>query len=144
MEGFEGVSLDHATERVLEGEFAGHDWRWRKARHVDEDVAIFAEGVFVAEANGVVAGYISTRIDRDAGKGRIPNLAVAAWARRERADNPPWRRRRAPSPPRPPLQARLPVRALIVYEVPLLTLKYRPELGRPHAACVCFGADGGD
>ncbi len=83
MEGFEGVSLDHATERVLEGEFAGHDWRWRKARHVDEDVAIFAEGVFVAEANGLVAGYISTRIDRDAGKGRIPNLAVAAWARRE-------------------------------------------------------------
>ena len=79
MEGFEGVSVDHATERVLEGEFAGHDWRWRKARHVDEDVAIFAEGVFVAEANGAVAGYISTRIDRDAGKGRIPNLAVAAW-----------------------------------------------------------------
>ena len=32
---------------------------------------------------GLVAGYISTRIDRDAGKGRIPNLAVAAWARRE-------------------------------------------------------------
>ena len=82
-EGFEGVSVIHATERVLEGEFAGHDWRWRNARHPDEDVMIFAEGVFVAEANGAVAGYICTRIDRDAGKGRIPNLAVAAWARRE-------------------------------------------------------------
>ena len=63
---------------MLKGEFAGHDWRWRKARHVDEDVAILAEGVFVA-----VAGYISTRIDRDVGKGRIPNLAVATWARHE-------------------------------------------------------------
>ena len=76
-------SLDHAIERVLDGEFAGRDWRWRKARHVDEDVVVFAEGVFVAEANGAVAGYISTRIDRDAGKGRIPNMAVARWARRE-------------------------------------------------------------
>lgn len=83
MEGFEGVSVIHATERVLEGEFAGHDWRWGNARHPDEDVMIFAEGVFWAEANGAVAGYICTRIDRDAGKGRIPNPAVAAWARRE-------------------------------------------------------------
>ncbi len=83
VEGFEGVSLDHAIERVLDGEFGGRDWRWRKARHVDEDVVVFAEGVFVAEANGAVAGYISTRIDRDAGKGRIPNMAVAVWARRE-------------------------------------------------------------
>ena len=83
MEGFSGVSLDHATEQVLEGEFAEHDWRWRKARHLDEDMAILAEGVFGAVANGAVADYISTRIDRDVGKGRIPNLAVATWARRE-------------------------------------------------------------
>ena len=62
VEGFEGVSLDHAIERVLYGEFAGRDWRWRKARHMDEDVGVFAEGVFVAEANGAVAGYYwSTR-----------------------------------------------------------------------------------
>ena len=82
MEGLEGVSIDHATERVLDGELGGHDWRWRKARHVDADVAEDGEGVFVAESNGIVAGYISTQIDREAGKGRIPNLAVAGWARR--------------------------------------------------------------
>jgi hypothetical protein len=62
VEGFEGVSLDHGTERVLDGEFEGRDWRWRKARHVDEDVRVFAGGVFVAEANEAVVGYYwSTR-----------------------------------------------------------------------------------
>ena len=34
-------------------------------------------GIFVAETQGRVVGYITTRIDRDSGKGRIPNLAVA-------------------------------------------------------------------
>jgi len=52
------------------------DWRWRKARHVDEDIAANPDGVFVAEEEGKVLGYISTRIDGEAGKGRIPNLAV--------------------------------------------------------------------
>ena len=79
--GFAGVSLDHALEEKLGGELAGHDWRWRKARHIDDDVAAHAEGIFVAEAAGEVLGYISTALDREAGKGRIPNLAVAASAR---------------------------------------------------------------
>ncbi|HJZ54730.1 MAG TPA: GNAT family N-acetyltransferase, partial [Gemmataceae bacterium] len=30
---------------------------------------------------GRVAGYVTTRIDREAGRGRIPNLAVSAEAR---------------------------------------------------------------
>jgi len=79
--GFAGVSLDHALEEKLGGELAGHDWRWRKARHIVDDVAVHAEGIFVAEAEGEVVGYISTALDREAGKGRIPNLAVAASAR---------------------------------------------------------------
>ena len=81
VEGFVGVSLDHLLEEKLGGELAGHDWRWRKARHIDEDVAANPEGLFVAEGNGLVLGYISSTIDRDAGKGRIPNLAVASKAR---------------------------------------------------------------
>jgi len=81
IEGFTGVSLDHLLEEKLGGELAGHDWRWRKARHIDDDVAAHADGIFVAEAGGKVLGYISTGIDREAGKGRIPNLAVAATAR---------------------------------------------------------------
>ena len=81
--GFVGVSLDHALEEKLGGELAGHDWRWRKARHIDDDVAVHAEGILVAEAEGGVVGFISTALDREAGKGRIPNLAVALGARGE-------------------------------------------------------------
>jgi len=81
IEGFTGVSLDHLLEEKLGGELAGHDWQWRKARHIDDDVAAHAAGIFVAEADGKALGYISTGIDREAGKGRIPNLCVAATAR---------------------------------------------------------------
>lgn len=77
---FNGVSLEQNVEIAL-GELNGHDWQWRKARHVDEDVAANATGIFVAERDTEVVGYISTVIDRAAGRGRIPNLAVAAELR---------------------------------------------------------------
>lgn len=78
---FDGVTLEQNVEQALGGELHGHDWRWRKARHVDEDVAANAAGIIVAEQEGKVVGYISTVIDRAAGKGRIPNLAVATELR---------------------------------------------------------------
>ena len=31
VEGFVGVSLDYLLEQKLGGDFAGHDWRWRKS-----------------------------------------------------------------------------------------------------------------
>ena len=74
---FGGVTIEENLEATL-GMLNGHDWRWRKARHIDEDVAANSEGIFVAEAGGRLVGYITTRIDRQAGKGRIPNLAVSA------------------------------------------------------------------
>ncbi len=80
IDGFEGIAIDQNVERQL-GILGGHDWRWRKARHVDEDIAANPEGVFVAEHEGKVVGYISTRIDREAAKGRIPNLAVDSRVR---------------------------------------------------------------
>ena len=80
IEGFKGVSVEHGIDEKF-GKIAGQDWRWRKARHVDEDVVAHAAGIFVAESGGEVLGYISTRLDRESGKGRIPNLAVAANAR---------------------------------------------------------------
>jgi ribosomal protein S18 acetylase RimI-like enzyme len=77
VESFAGVTLEHSVERAL-GILHGHDWRWRKVRHIDEDVATNPAGVFVAEDQGRIVGYITTRVDRESGKGRIPNLAVAA------------------------------------------------------------------
>ena len=77
VESFAGVTLEQNVEDVL-GVLHGHDWRWRKARHLDEDAAANPGGMFVAEADGRVVGYVTTRVDREAGKGRIPNLAVAA------------------------------------------------------------------
>lgn len=75
IEGFEGIAIDQSVEAAL-GILSGHDWRWRKARHVDEDVEANPTGIFVADESGKVLGYISTRVDYKVGKGRIPNLAV--------------------------------------------------------------------
>lgn len=80
LEAFDGVSLEHNVEDAL-GVLNGHDWRWRKARHIDEDVAANAAGNFVAELDSRVVGYITTLVDRECGQGRIPNLAVAAELR---------------------------------------------------------------
>ena len=79
-EGFSGVSIDHGIEQAF-GLINGHDWRWRKERHIDADVAREATGVFVADDNGQVVGYITTWQDHEAGIGHIPNLAVAATHR---------------------------------------------------------------
>jgi ribosomal protein S18 acetylase RimI-like enzyme len=77
---FEGLALDQRVEEHL-GKLHGHDWRWRKARQIEEDVAANPAGVFVAEEEGTILGYITTVLDREAGKGRIPNLAVLPDAR---------------------------------------------------------------
>ena len=75
VESFEGVSIDRNIEQQF-GPVAGRDWRERKARDVATDCEVQPEGVFVAEADGAVIGYITTRLDRFTGIGRIPNLAV--------------------------------------------------------------------
>lgn len=76
VEAFDGVTFEQDVEEVL-GIVHGHDWRWRKARHIDADVAANPGGIFVAQVLGCVVGYVTTRVDREAGQGRIPNLAVA-------------------------------------------------------------------
>jgi ribosomal protein S18 acetylase RimI-like enzyme len=80
IEAFEGIALDQRVEQHL-GILHGHDWRWRKARHIEEDVQANPSGVFVADDEGTIVGYITTRLERDAGKGRIPNLAVTRTTR---------------------------------------------------------------
>jgi len=82
IEGFIGVSIDHGIEEQF-GQIHGHDWRWRKARHIEDDVRRDAAGVFVAEENGEVVGYVTTWLDQEGGIGNIPNLAVAASHRNQ-------------------------------------------------------------
>ena len=77
---FEGLALDQRIEEQI-GVVHKRDWRWRKARDVEDDVQANPTGVFVALQGSEIVGYISTRIDHEAGKGRIPNLAVVADAR---------------------------------------------------------------
>lgn len=73
---FERVSVDRNIESAF-GAVGGHDWRWRKARQIEADVAgDNARGVLVAEVGGKVVGYVTTRVDRESRIGWIPNLAV--------------------------------------------------------------------
>ncbi|MBI2477116.1 MAG: GNAT family N-acetyltransferase [Planctomycetia bacterium] len=75
IEGFDGVSIDRNIEDQF-GPINNRDWRWRKTRHIDFDVDRDSDGVFVAEVDGQVVGYITTFRDCEAGMGLIPNLAV--------------------------------------------------------------------
>lgn len=77
---FGGVNIEEGIEQRL-GVLNGHDWRWRKARHIDVDLAANPNGVFVAVRKGQVVGYVTAVLDRPAGRGRIPNLAVDATCR---------------------------------------------------------------
>ena len=73
---FDGVSIDQNIERRL-GIIAGVGWQKRKAAHLVADLADRPDDVLVAERDGQVVGYVTTRVDTPAGIGRILNLAVA-------------------------------------------------------------------
>lgn len=75
VDSFGPVSIDCNIEREF-GLVAGKDWRARKARDVRSDCEVHPEGVFVTEEDGEIIGYVTTRLDRFTGIGRIPNLAV--------------------------------------------------------------------
>ena len=72
---FSGTSIDQNVEGIF-GRIGDKDWRWRKARTIEADTAVNPNGIFVYEVDGVVVGYITTRIDPDTQTGLIPNLAV--------------------------------------------------------------------
>lgn len=76
VEAFQGVSIDEGIEQEY-GIINGHDWKWRKASHVEADARREPEGIFIADVKGRIAGYISTWHDSEAGIGYIPNMAFA-------------------------------------------------------------------
>lgn len=80
---FGPAAVDYYLERRF-GCIQGRDWAWRKVRHIDDDIRSNAGGIFVYEDegrhDGAVVGYITVTLDREAGIGRILNLAVAVEA----------------------------------------------------------------
>ena len=82
LEAFDGVSID-CNIQAQAGSINGRDWKWRKARHIDQDVARDPAGAFVAEVDGCVVGYITTWHDAEEGIGYVPNLAVSGQFRRQ-------------------------------------------------------------
>lgn len=78
---FGGVALEQVLEQRLGLWDEGRDWQARKADHIDDDCGSNPEGVFVAELDGTIVGYITTRVDRMNQRGRIPNMAVTEAAR---------------------------------------------------------------
>ncbi len=80
VQSFGGVSLEQSLEQKLHI-WNNRDWQTRKAEHIDEDFAKHPAGCFVAERDGQILGYITTRLDELNSRGRIPNLAVVEEAR---------------------------------------------------------------
>jgi ribosomal protein S18 acetylase RimI-like enzyme len=74
VEAFDGVSIDQGIEQEY-GLINGHDWRWRKARHLDVDVDRDPAGILVVEDGTRIVGFITTFMDREAGIGSIPNIS---------------------------------------------------------------------
>lgn len=72
---FGPVSIDGNIEKQF-GLLNGTDWAWRKRRHIDADCDAQPDGILVAEDEGRVVGYITTRLDRATKLGWIPNMAV--------------------------------------------------------------------
>ena len=72
---FENVSIDKNIEDKF-GIIEGVDWKERKMPHINDDVEANADGVRVAEIDGEIAGYITTRINHWTKIGNIPNMAV--------------------------------------------------------------------
>lgn len=84
LEVFAESAIDYHLER-RHGLINNHDWEWRKARHIDDDIRANAAGVFVWDEavsgeGGEILGYVTVTLDREAGIGRIPNIAVSAKA----------------------------------------------------------------
>jgi ribosomal protein S18 acetylase RimI-like enzyme len=79
-EAFNGVSMDQNIEQRF-GPIADQAWQWRKGQAIRFDAERDSEGIFVAERQGEIIGYITTWIDESTRTGNIPNLAVSAGNR---------------------------------------------------------------
>ncbi len=72
---FDGVSIDQNIEAKY-GRIGGRSWEDRKRWNIEDDIRANPSGVFIAEVDGKVVGYITTRLNPRSRIGWIPNLAV--------------------------------------------------------------------
>ena len=79
-ESFGPVSFEKNIEDRY-GLINGETWVTRKSRHLESDFDHPEGVILVAEDSGVVIGYITLRLDKETGIGRIPNLAVQSDSR---------------------------------------------------------------
>jgi ribosomal protein S18 acetylase RimI-like enzyme len=75
LEAFAPVTYEANIESAF-GRINGQDWRFRKALHIDDDIAVDADSIFVAVIEETVVGYITSRRNFETKIGSIPNLAV--------------------------------------------------------------------
>jgi ribosomal protein S18 acetylase RimI-like enzyme len=69
------ASIDRRIEERF-GVLNGVDWATRKRQAIDADCDAHPAGILVAEEDGRVIGYVTTRLNRESRLGWIPNLAV--------------------------------------------------------------------
>jgi ribosomal protein S18 acetylase RimI-like enzyme len=69
------ASIDRRIEERF-GPLNGVDWTARKRRAIDADCDAHPAGILVAETDGGVVGYVTTRINHETRLGWIPNLAI--------------------------------------------------------------------
>jgi ribosomal protein S18 acetylase RimI-like enzyme len=82
VETFGPVSIDRAIDDAFPSALPG-SWADRKAQAIADDCRIEPEGVLVAvDAEGAVAGYVTSRTNSATRIGWIPNLAVGQGSRR--------------------------------------------------------------
>lgn len=73
---FQGVSIDWLIEQKF-GLIEGTNWFERKSRALEAEVLAEPESALVAEVDGRIVGFVTTRYDSRLRVGHIPNLAVA-------------------------------------------------------------------
>ncbi len=72
---FDGVSIDQNIEGLW-GTIQGKTWQGRKKQNILDDLNANPPGIFVAEAEAKLVGYVITQVNQQTGIGWIPNMAV--------------------------------------------------------------------
>ena len=72
---FDGVSMDQNMEEIF-GQVGPTTWQDRKRRAMEADVLTSPEGIFVAEEQGQVVGFVTCRLDFTTKIGWVVNMGV--------------------------------------------------------------------